>query len=128
MIDDVKVLVLVADDNEGIRNTTAAILRDVGYTVTEAQDGEAALDALSQEPFDVALLDVRMPKLDGISVVTDLDPAPPPPVIVMVSAYDFGPDLRQHLGERVFKYLKKPVPPQELLEVVSSASEGIVRS
>jgi len=128
MIDDVKVLVLVADDNEGIRNTTAAILRDVGYTVTEAQDGEAALDALSQEDFDVALLDVRMPKLDGISVVQDLDPEPPPPAIVMVSAYDFGPDLRQHLGQRVFKYLKKPVPPKELIEVVLAARDGIVRS
>jgi CheY-like chemotaxis protein len=128
MIDNVKVLVLVADDNDGIRNTTAAILRGVGCTVTEASDGEAALDALSQETFDVALLDVRMPKVDGISVVTDLRPEPPPPIIVMVSAYDFGPDLRQHLGERVFKYLKKPVPPKELIEVVLSAFEGLARS
>jgi len=125
---DFKVLVLVADDNEGIRNTTAAILRDDGCTVTEVNDGEAALDALSHEAFDVALLDVRMPKLDGISVVTDLSPEPPPPAIVMVSAYDFGPDIRQHLGERVFKYLKKPVPPKELIAVVHSAYEAMPRS
>lgn len=124
----VKVLVLVADDNEGIRNTTAAILRDVGCTVTEASDGAAALEALSNETFDVALLDVRMPKLDGISVVTDLSPEPPPPAIVMVSAYDFGPDLRQHLGKRVFKYLKKPVPPKELIDVVQTAFEGLAKS
>jgi CheY-like chemotaxis protein len=125
MNDGVKVLVLVADDNEGIRSTTAAILTAAGYTVTEAQDGEAALEELDQTAFDVALLDVRMPNLDGISVVTELDPAPPPPAVVMVSAYDFGTDLRQHLGQRVFKYLKKPVPPKALIETVIAACGGI---
>jgi CheY-like chemotaxis protein len=121
MTDDAKVLILVVDDNEGIRDTTAAILRAVGYTVTEAQDGEAALEELAQKPFDVVVLDARMPKLDGTSVVKNLDPEPPPPIIVMVSAYDFDLDLRQHLGQRVFKYLKKPVPPKELIETVAAA-------
>jgi CheY-like chemotaxis protein len=121
MTDDAKVLILVVDDNEGIRDTTAAILRAVGYTVTEAQDGEAALEELAQKPFDIVVLDARMPKLDGTSVVKNLDPEPPPPIIVMVSAYDFDLDLRQHLGQRVFKYLKKPVPPKELIETVAAA-------
>jgi CheY-like chemotaxis protein len=128
VIEEAKVLVLVADDNEGIRNTTAAILRAAGYSVTEAQDGVEALEELSQQPFDVVLLDVRMPKLDGISVVTDLSPEPPPPQIVMVSAYDFGADLRQLLGDRVFRYLKKPVPPKDLVGAVSAACDRIVPS
>jgi len=126
MIDGAKVLVLVADDNEGIRNTSAAILRAVGYSVTEAQDGVEALEELSQKPFDVVLLDVRMPRLDGISVVTDLSPTPPPPQIVMVSAYDFGADLRQLLGDRVFRYLKKPAPPKDLIGAVSAACDRIL--
>jgi len=126
MIEGPKVLVLVADDNEGIRNTTAAILTAVGCSVTEAQDGEEALAELSQTPFDVVLLDVRMPKLDGISVVTDLRPEPPPPRIIMVSAYDFGVELRQLLGDRVFRYLKKPVPPRELIRTVSAACDRIL--
>jgi CheY-like chemotaxis protein len=125
MIDDVKVLVLVADDNDGIRDTTAAILRSVGYAVTEAQDGEAALAELNQKPFDVCVLDVRMPKRDGISVVETLRPGPPPPIIVMASAYDFDSDLRQRLGTKVFKYLKKPVPPKVLIETVGAACAGI---
>ena len=123
MINKVEVLVLVADDNEGIRDTTAAILRAVGYTVTEVQDGEAALEELAQKPFDVVVLDVRMPKRDGISVVETLSPAPPPPVIMMASAYDFDVDLRQQLGTRVFKYLKKPVPPKQLIEAVGEAAQ-----
>jgi CheY-like chemotaxis protein len=119
----VEVLVLVADDNEGIRDTTAAILRAVGYTVTEAQDGEAALEELAQKPFDVVVLDVRMPRRDGISVVETLSPEPPPPVVMMASAYDFDVDLRQQLGTRVFKYLKKPVPPKQLIEAVAEAAQ-----
>jgi CheY-like chemotaxis protein len=122
MIDDVEVHVLVADDIEEIRDTTAAILRAVGYTVTEAQDGEAALGELAQKPFDVVVLDVQMPKRDGFSVVKTLDPESPPPVIMMVSAYDFDSDLREHLGQRVFKYLQKPVPPKVLIEAVGEAA------
>jgi CheY-like chemotaxis protein len=125
MTGGVEVLVLVADDNDGIRDTTAAILRSVGYTVTEAQDGEAALAELNQKPFDVCVLDVRMPKRDGISVVESIGPEPPPPVIVMASAYDFDSDLRRRLGTKVFKYLKKPVPPKELIETVGAACVGI---
>src|ERR1035437_4419189 len=123
MIGAVEVLVLVADDNDGIRDTTAAILRAVGYTVTEAQDGEAALEELAQKPFDVVVLDVRMPRRDGISVVETLSPEPPPPVIMMASAYDFDVDLRLQLGTRVFKYLKKPVPPKQLIESVGEAAQ-----
>lgn len=122
MSEEVKILVLVADDNEGIRDTTAAILRGAGYAVTEASDGQAALDELSQHDFNVVLLDVRMPRRDGISVVETLRPEPPPPVIVMVSAYDFDTELRKHLDQRVFRYMKKPVPPKELIEAVGQAA------
>ncbi len=122
MNEPVKVLVLVADDNVGIRDTTAAILMAVGYTVTEAEDGEAALETLTQQSFDVVLLDVQMPRRNGISVVEAMIPEPPPPMIMMVSAYDFDADLRERLGQKVFKYLKKPVPPKELIEAVHQAA------
>jgi CheY-like chemotaxis protein len=124
MIDGVEVHVLVADDNVGILETTAAILRSVGYIVTEAQDGEAALEELNQKPFDVVVLDERMPKLNGTEVVRTMCPEPPPPVIVMASAYDFDLDFRQSLGTKVFKYLKKPVPPKVLIEAVGEALDS----
>jgi CheY-like chemotaxis protein len=105
----------------GIRDTTAAILRSVGYTVTEAEDGEAALGELAQNSFDVVVLDERMPKLNGTEVVRTLSPVPPPPVIMMASAYDFDSEFRQSLGQRVFRYLKKPVAPKVLIEAVTAA-------
>jgi len=60
-----------------------------------------------------------MPKRNGISVVENLRPETPPPGIVMVSAYDVDSDLRQRLDQRVCKYLKKPVPPKDLIDAVA---------
>ena len=124
MIDNIEVLVLVADDNDGIRETTAAILRSVGYTVAEAQDGEAALEKLAHNPFHVVVLDERMPKLNGTEVVRTMCPEPPPPVIVMASAYDFDSDCRQNIGTRVFRNLKKPVRPKDLIDAVREAVDS----
>ena len=118
-----RVLVLVADDNAGIRDTTAMILRGLGYQVVEAADGEEAIAKLATEAFDVAVLDVRMPKRDGVWVVEHIDPAPPPPGVVLASAYAFDHDVRARLGDRVCRYLRKPVPPQELIDAVGHAAE-----
>jgi len=119
---DHRFLVLVADDNEGLRVTTSLILREEGYEVSEAADGDDALAKLSAAPFDVALLDVRMPKTDGTTVVERMIPGPPPPAVVMVTAYDIENGIRARLGTRVFKYLRKPVAPAQLIEVVGEAA------
>jgi CheY-like chemotaxis protein len=114
--------VLVADDNAGVRESVCEILRSVGYEVTEADDGDAALERYSERPSEVVVLDVRMPRLDGISVVENLVPAPPPPAIVLVSAYDLDQEARNRLGTRVFRFLRKPVSPPDLLNAVSEAA------
>jgi CheY-like chemotaxis protein len=106
MIDGVRVL--VADDNDGIRTTTAMILESVGCTVVEAEDGQVALEELRSQPFDVAVLDGRMSIRDGVSDVENLHPEPPPPGVVMTSAYPFENELRARLGTRVFRYLNSP--------------------
>lgn len=121
MIDGVRVL--VADDNDGIRTTTAMILESVGCTVVQAEDGQVALERLRSQPFDVAVLDMRMPIRDGGSVVEHLNPEPPPPGVVMTSAYAFEDELRSRLGAWVFRYLRKPVSPMDLIEAIGEAAE-----
>jgi CheY-like chemotaxis protein len=116
-------MILVADDDPGVRETVVDILSRMGHHVIEAEDGEAALVRLANDQVDVAVLDVRMPKRDGISVVENLVPEPPPPVILIVSAYDVDNEVHERLGRRVFKYLQKPVSPVELIEAVAEAVE-----
>ena len=113
--------VLVADDDEAIRLSVAEILRSRGYSVSEAQDGQEALDKVGREGVEVILLDVKMPLLDGISVVDRINPRPPPPGVLLVTAYDIDEETHARLGTRVCKILRKPVPPVTLLQAVQQA-------
>lgn len=118
--------VLVVDDDEGIRSTAADIFRGQGYEVEEAEDGDVALQKLSEQPVPVVLLDIRMPRVDGISVLESLDR---PPVVVLVSAFVVDDEIRTRTANKVFSYLRKPVAPQQLISVVAEAlEEARVRS
>lgn len=114
---------LVVDDNEAIRSTCAEILKHYGYFVAEAGDGQEALDKLAEIEVDAVVMDVMMPRKDGISAIKDLTPPPPPPAVILLSAYQVERGVRADLGARVHRVLRKPTAPIELLEAVSEAVE-----
>jgi two-component system, chemotaxis family, chemotaxis protein CheY len=109
--------VLVVDDDSDVRWTVAEILRSAGFSVAEAEDGEIALGLLSAHRYRLVLLDVRMPKRDGVAVMEALEEAPP---VVVHSAYTIDAEQRERLGTRVVDYLHKPVSPQKLLRAVET--------
>jgi two-component system chemotaxis response regulator CheY len=109
--------VLVVDDDADVRWTVAEILRSAGFSVAEAEDGEIALALLRTERYRMVLLDLRMPKRDGASVIEALGEVPP---VVVHSAYAVEAAERDRLGSRVVDYLHKPVSPQKLLRAVES--------
>jgi CheY-like chemotaxis protein len=115
--------VLVADDDRGIRLSVVKILSRCGYQVAEAEDGQDALDKLASAEVDALVLDVKMPQKDGLAVLDELFPEPPPPGVLLVSAYDIDRETRRRLGTRVHKVLRKPVPPPTLIEAVAEAVE-----
>jgi diguanylate cyclase (GGDEF)-like protein len=61
--------ILVVDDSEVVRVMVSAMLRDAGYTVSEAENGQRAIDLLAREEFDVVITDLRMPEKDGFEVL-----------------------------------------------------------
>lgn len=113
--------VLVADDDRGVRESVVEILESAGYTVVEAYDGDDALEQLERNAVDAVLLDVRMPRRDGLSVIEEMLPVPPPPGVILITAYDVEPEMQQQLRPRVMRFLRKPVPPLTLLQVVADA-------
>lgn len=113
--------VLVADDDRSVRESVAEILESDGYRVVEATDGEEALERLHSGEVDAVLLDIKMPRRDGLSVLDVMSPPPPPPSVVLVTAYDVEPEVKRRLGGRVIRILRKPVPPMLLLDVVDDA-------
>ncbi|MGH9029582.1 MAG: response regulator [Acidimicrobiales bacterium] len=122
--------VLIAEDDESMRSTLNEILTTVGYSVAEAGDGEAALATLTSEPVDILVLDLHMPRMDGMTLLQRIDP--PPPVVLVHSAFEFyAPlELQRQVGPKVFRYLRKPVSPPQLMSALEDAVtelEGIDR-
>jgi CheY-like chemotaxis protein len=105
--------VLVADDNPVNLRVATRVLRDMGHSGVLVTDGEKALKALDAQAFDVALMDVTMPQLDGLSTVAEIrkrekQGARRTPVI-MVTAFDMPSDRARFLAAGADGYLAKPL-------------------
>ena len=71
--------VLIADDESAITAGLSAILSDEGYTWRSRRDGQSALERLTEERYGVVLADLKMPKLDGLALLRELQPSRSPP-------------------------------------------------
>lgn len=113
--------VLVAEDNPSLRETMSQILSSEGYAVEEAGDGETALEILGQSDLDVVLLDLTMPRMSGMELLEAIDA--PPPMVIVYSAFEHMSleELERRARSKVFRSLRKPVPPAELVSVVAEA-------
>ena len=112
--------VLVVDDEPQIRRALRVVLRANGYTVTEVGSGEAALDAAATEPFDLMILDLMLPDVEGVEVCRRLREWSRLPVIVL-SAHDEEDVKVQALDEGADDYVSKPFSAPELLARMRSA-------
>lgn len=114
--------VLVVDDSLTYRQYTCSIVRDSDFTPVEASDGAAALQLLDEGTFDLALVDVNMPGVDGYSFVESLrqhaDHAAIP--AIMVSTASQLTDQRKGYRAGANGYLVKPVQPELLLSILGA--------
>jgi DNA-binding response OmpR family regulator len=113
--------VLIVEDEPALRETLRVIFQFQGFETIEAEDGEIALQILGSRYVDVLILDLHLPKLDGVSLLERIDP--PPPMVIVHSAFEFfSPnEVGRGIGPKVFRMLRKPIPPQQLLSAVSEA-------
>src|SRR5947199_4264866 len=113
--------VLVAEDETIIRLDLKALLERAGFEVcAEAKDGQEAVELARREQPDLAVLDVKMPRLDGIEAARRiLDERPIP--IVMLTAYGQDELVSRALEAGVFGYLVKPFREQDLLPAIRTA-------
>src|SRR5881409_4179895 len=113
--------ILVAEDETIIRLDLRALLERAGFEVcAEARDGEEAVSLARSERPDVALLDVKMPRLDGIEAARRILEERPIP-IVMVTAYGQGELVSRAVEAGVFGYLVKPFRETDLLPAIATA-------
>lgn len=108
--------ILVADDEEGVRESLRLILSD-DYDVTFAENGQEALTHLEQEQFDLAFLDIKMPKLDGLDVLKRLKGKAATPIL-MLTAYQSVELAKEAINLGARDYLSKPFGREQIFTAV----------
>jgi two-component system response regulator AtoC len=107
--------VLIADDEKNIRDSMARFLRADGIEAVVAADGAAARALLEREWFDGLVLDLRMPEIDGLTLLAWMREAGPQVPTIVISAYADVRDAVQAMKLGARDYLVKPFDPEELL-------------
>jgi two-component system response regulator HydG len=115
--------ILVVDDQRNMRATTAIVLRNAGHTVDEAADGAAALQCLQQEAFDVVLTDLRMPAVDGMEVLREVQRLAPETQVIVMTAYGTIESAVEAIRLGAYDFLAKPFKEDELLLRIEKALE-----
>lgn len=110
--------ILVADDDRTTRLLVTETLRGAKYTVVEAADGAAALKKLKTGKFDLALLDVWMPKMTGLEVLAALRKTKKRAKVIVMTSDDTPETLLRAIKEEAYQYLAKPVDQKTLMTLV----------
>jgi PAS domain S-box-containing protein len=110
--------VLIADDERLIRLNLRALLEDLGYQVAEAADGREGLDAFDRERPDLVLTDLRMPVMDGLSMIDALREKSPETPVIVISGVGTVREAVDSLRLGAWDYLIKPVPDAERLDII----------
>jgi len=113
--------ILVVDDEKAARKSLADILRLEGYDVDAVDDGSKALELLDVQSFDLMLLDIRMPGVDGVEVMQKAIEISPDTQIILLTAHGSMESAIEALRYGAHDYLIKPSSPQEILSSVASA-------
>jgi signal transduction histidine kinase len=115
--------IIVAEDEDGVRNWISRVLRDRGYTVLEARDGEEALQLFAKNATEVRLVlaDLVMPLADGREVGEGMAIRAPDVPVVYMSAYSEDEVTRRRLLEPSLPFLQKPFSPSQLAQAVRAA-------
>ena len=110
--------ILVVDDDKATRHVLQTVLTSAGFSTAAARDGVDALRSLGKDQFDLLLLDVWMPRMNGLELLAKLRAIDARPRVVVMTSDDAPETLLKAVREQAFKYVHKPVEAAHLLETV----------
>jgi DNA-binding response OmpR family regulator len=116
-----KARILVVDDEETMRRSLADILRLEGYQVLAVSNGNAAVDCIKREAYDLILLDLKMPGMDGLEVLRIATKVSPDTQVILLTAHGSLESAIEALRRDAFDYLLKPCTPQQIVKSVEGA-------
>jgi len=112
---------LIIDDEEAIRDSCSQVLKKDGYTVKTAKDGIEGLRLIKNKSFQVVFLDLRLPGIDGMEVLSRIKEENPETPVVIITAYASIESAVEAMKRGAFDYLAKPFSPEELRLITKKA-------
>jgi DNA-binding NtrC family response regulator len=117
-VEESKKSVLIVDDDRTILKTAQAILQLEGYSVHLAETGQEAIEKSETQFYNVALLDIKLPDMEGTDLLTKMHTTMPRMMKIMITGYPSLANAVEALNLGADAYLIKPIDPEELLMVV----------
>src|SRR6266446_5703674 len=116
--------ILIVDDEAGIRDSLAGVLTDEGYSASSAESGEACLERLRKGAFDVVLLDIWLPGIDGLETLERIRQLDNPPEVIMISGHGTIETAVRATKLGAYDFLEKPLSLDKTLILIKNAIEA----
>ena len=116
--------ILVVDDDQGMREFLEILLVREGYKVTSASGGKEAIGLCKKHKFDLAITDLKMPKVDGIDVLKTIKEISPETMVILITAYASGETAVAAMKEGAHDYLEKNLDVEDLCRRGAFAGVG----
>ena len=110
--------ILVVDDDESIRKTLATILEEEGYVVDTAENGKEAIKKSNAKFYNLALIDIRLPDIEGTKLLTALRETSPPMVKIIITGYPSLQNAVEAVNKGADAYILKPFNIDNVLSIV----------
>lgn len=119
--------VLIVDDEEELRKSLSSVLGstlpEYQFSIREAANGKEACEILADNDFDLVLMDVRMPEMDGLEALTQIKSIDPRVFVVIMTAHSNLQDAVTAIKGGAYDYIEKPVQPDKLVQIIKKALE-----
>jgi two-component system nitrogen regulation response regulator NtrX len=113
--------ILIVDDEAGIRESLTSILRDERYAVDAVASAEEALERVGKSDFEVILLDIWLPGIDGLEALSRIQAAPRPPAVIMISGHGNIETAVRATKLGAFDFIEKPLSLERIIVLVRNA-------
>lgn len=115
--------ILVVDDDEAIRDSCSQLLTEMKVTVENASDGNAGLNKIKRRVFDIVILDLKMPGLNGMKLLKMIKEINPETIVIVITGYATVDSAVHAMKNGAYDFLPKPFTPEELRIIVKRALE-----
>jgi DNA-binding NtrC family response regulator len=123
---DKKASILVVDDDIGMTETLADILDDMGYDVAVAGDGYRAIEMIGERAYDIVLMDIKMPGINGVETFKEVKRISPSTKVIMMTAYAVENLIKAALEEGCYGIIYKPLDIDKVMDLIEKAEKGVL--